>query len=371
MTQARDLADLAGAATAGTITGRNLIINGAMTVAQRGTSQQITDSSGGYFTCDRWRYSQFNGYAADIDATMSQETDTPNNTFKNSFKFLVGTGTAAAAGDAIAIEQIIEGQDIVQLAQGTSDAKKFTVSFWVKASIAGTYCISLHSGKSFGSNRSHVKEYTISSANTWEYKTVTVDGDTSGTWAEDNGAGLSLAFTLGAGSTYQGAANTWSDSDYFSTSNQTQLTETTNATWFVAGVQLEVGETATPFEHESYDTTIQKCYRYYFKLFPAASQRNYLGTCYVKNSTQSRVVVTFPVPLRTVPTAIEETGTANDYATFVAGTETTCTAVPTYTSYGTANSQIAQFTSSGLTNGHAGDGRAIDADGFLAWSAEL
>ena len=242
---------------------RNLIINGEMQVAQRSSSHQVTTASGGYFTCDRWRYSQFGGYAADIDATMSQETDTPNNTFKNSFKFLVGTGATVAAGDAITIEQMIEGQDIVRLAQGTSDAKKFTVSFFVKASIAGTYCISLHSGASFSSNRSHIKEYTISSANTWEHKTLTVDGDTSGTWAEDNTAGLSLAFTLGAGSNYQGSADTWSNSDYFKTSNQTQLTETTNATWQVTGVQLEVGEQATPFEHRSYADELRRCQRYY------------------------------------------------------------------------------------------------------------
>lgn len=263
MSKAAELAALISSQTA--LSNRNLIINGAMQVAQRGTSHQVTTAVGGYFTCDRWRFSQFNSYAADVDITMSQETDTPNQTFKNSFKALVGTGTSIVAGDAIVIEQIIEGQDIVRLAQGTSDAKKFTVSFWVKASATGTYCISLHSGKSFGSNRSHVKEYTISSANTWEYKTVTVNGDTSGTWAEDNGAGLSLAFTLGAGSTYQGAADTWSDNDYFATSNQTQLTETTNATWLVTGVQLEVGEQATPFEHRSYGDEIQRCRRYYVK----------------------------------------------------------------------------------------------------------
>ena len=271
MSKAAELAALISSQTA--LSNRNLIINGAMQVAQRGTSHQVTTAVGGYFTCDRWRFSQFNSYAADVDITMSQETDTPNQTFKNSFKALVGTGTSIVAGDAIVIEQIIEGQDIVRLAQGTSDAKKFTVSFWVKASATGTYCISLHSGKSFGSNRSHVKAYTISSANTWEYKTVTVNGDTSGTWAEDNGAGLSLAFTLGAGSTYQGAADTWSDNDYFATSNQTQLTETTNATWLVTGIQLEVGEQATPFEHRSYGDELLRCQRYYYEITHDSTNR--------------------------------------------------------------------------------------------------
>ena len=280
---------------------RNLIINGAMQVAQRSSSHQVTTAAGGYFTCDRWRYSQFNSYAADIDATMSQETDTPNNTFKNSFKFLVGTGTTVAATDAIIIEQMIEGQDIVRLAQGTSDAKKFTVSFFVKASIAGTYCISLHSGKSFSSNRSHVKEYTVSSADTWEYKTVTVDGDTSGTWAEDNGAGLSLAFTLGAGSNYQGAADTWSDSDYFKTSNQTQLTETTNATWQITGVQLEVGDSASNFEHRSFADELVRCMRYYYRI-DSANTTGQIALGIQQDSDDTMAIFHLPEPLRATPT---------------------------------------------------------------------
>jgi len=349
---------------------RNLIINGAMQVAQRGTSQQITTANGGYFTCDRWRYSQFNNYAADIDATMSQETDTPNNTFKNSFKFLVGTGTAVAAGDAINIEQIIEGQDIVQLAQGTSDAKKFTVSFWVKASIAGTYCISLHSGKSFSSNRSHIKEYTILSANTWEYKTVTVDGDTSGTWAEDNGAGLSLSFTLGAGSTYQGAANTWSDSDYFATSNQTQLTETTNATWFVTGIQFEVGEQATPFEHRSFGDELSRCQRYYYKTV-ADSAADGFGNGNVNSTVRVDGFIPFKQTMRASPTAIETNGTAGDYRVNQGGANTTCNAVPTIIVATKDGCDTRFHVASGLTVGRGAVMRCVNSGAFLAWSAEL
>ena len=364
MSKAAELAALIGSQTA--LSNRNLIINGAMQVSQRGTSHQVTTAVGGYFTCDRWRFSQFNSYAADVDITMSQETDTPNQTFKNSFKALVVTGTSIVAGDAIVIEQIIEGQDIVRLAQGTSDAKKFTVSFWVKASATGTYCISLHSGKSFGSNRSHVKEYTISSANTWEYKTVTVNGDTSGTWAEDNGAGLSLAFTLGAGSTYQGAADTWSDNDYFATSNQTQLTETTNATWLVTGVQLEVGEQATPFEHRSFADELARCMRYGFNIAQTVSGR--AGAGQAISSTQADILVNHPVTMRAAPTLPSPDATGAN-VTNGSGTNKASTAIALQS----ANPNVTRLrvtVSSGLTAGQ-GSQLSFDATNDAFLDAEL
>ena len=263
MSKAAELAALIGSQTA--LSNRNLIINGAMQVAQRGTSHTAT-GGGGYFTVDRWRYTQYNSYGADVDPVMSQSTDTPNNTFKNSFKFAVTTGTSITGADSINIDQHIEGQDIVQLGFGSSDAKSITLSFWVKASVAGTYCVTFNSGNSYGASRTMIKEYSISTANTWEYKTITTAGDTSGTWVDTNATGLGFCFTLSNGSSKQGSADTWlsnTGQQYLSTSNQTQLTETSGATWFITGVQLEVGEQATPFEHRSFADELARCERYY------------------------------------------------------------------------------------------------------------
>ena len=364
MSKAAELAALIGSQTA--LSNRNLIINSAMQVAQRGTQ---TNQTTAYTACDRFQF----GVVGAAVITSSQDTTVPSGQgFSNSLKLDVTTADSSlAASDFAFLRHKIEAQNLQHLNYGTSSAKSLTLSFWVRSSKTGTHIAELrHDDATYFNSQA----YTISSADVWQKVTLTYDGYVTTAINNDNGAGINVNWWLAAGSDYSGgtlSSNNWQNTSANRAVGQVNVMDSTSNTFYITGVQLEVGETATPFEHESYDTTIQKCYRYYFKLFPAASQRNYLGTCYVKNSTQSRVVVTFPVPLRTVPTAIEETGTANDYATYVAGTETTCTAVPTYTSYGTANSQIAQFTSSGLTNGHAGDGRATDADGFLAWSAEL
>jgi len=374
MSRARDLADLGGSADAGGLTGRNLIINGAFQVWQRATAATAVGGSEVVNTADRWTFWE----STDGAFTTEQSTDVPSGQgFAYSLKAAcTSADTSLAAGQFSLIGHKIEAQNLSHLNYGTSSAKTMTLSFWVKSNKTGTYCFSIE--KHDETDYILIKEFSVSSADTWEKKTLTITPDSNikasaGAITNDNGLGLRLLWALALGTTYNSGSDdgTWTDSTLFGTTNQVNWMDSDSNEFYITGVQLEVGSTATPFEHESYDATIQKCYRYYFKLFPALSQANYLGTCYVKNSTQSRVVVDFPVPLRTKPTAIEQTGTANDYATFVAGTQTTCTAVPTYTNYGSANSQIAQFTSSGLTNGHAGDGRATDADGFLAWSAEL
>ena len=240
--------------------GRNLLINGAMNVAQRGTSSTGITSIG-YDTVDRMKTEM--GDVGTVQLTMEQSTDAPAD-FSNSAKYTVTTAdTSPSANFYCRMAQHIEAQDLQHLSFGTSDAKSLTLSFWVKASIAGTYTVRLRTPDT--TLRHYTVEYSISSANTWEYKTITVVGDASATINNDNGAGLSVLWWLDAGSTRKdGVSNQWEDSDANSVStNQVALTATTNATWQITGVQLKVGTVATEFEHRSFGAELALCQRYY------------------------------------------------------------------------------------------------------------
>jgi hypothetical protein len=252
MSIARNLANLIGNINAGGGgVNRNLIINGSMDVAQRGTS--ATNPGGGYATVDRYRHSQNSSGLGNF--TSEQVTDAPDGSgLTKSFKFTKSGATTMGSGQSAFIEQYIEEKNCQILEYGTSDAKTTTLSFYVKSSLTGTFGVSLarlDSGGSF--THSHVKTYTISSANTWEYKSVTITGNTS-----QNLVGitsLNVRFCLGAGTDRQATADTWHSSDEHTTSAQTQLPQTDGATWQLTGVQLEVGQNPTEFEHEPFERT--------------------------------------------------------------------------------------------------------------------
>jgi hypothetical protein len=234
--------------------GKNLIINGNMTIHQRGGTITATSATV-YYGLDR-----FWGFAGTGQFSMEQSTDAPDN-FLNSMKVTVTTADASmAAGDRYMLSQPIEGLNVSDLDFGSSTAKTVTLSFWVKSSITGTFGAVLINGNA---TRTYVKEYTISSANTWEKKTITIAGDTTGTWTYTNALWGSVRFCLATGSTYQGTDDSWNAGNYISTSNQTNLMATTSTTFYVTGVQLEVGTTATDFEHRPYDMELARCQRYY------------------------------------------------------------------------------------------------------------
>lgn len=245
--------------TVGPLSNRNLIINGAMQVAQRSTS--AVQIGTGTYSLDRFRaYDNTSG-----TFTVQQVTDAPAG-FKNSAKVTVTTAASSIGVLSQAkFQQRIEGNVITQLGLGTSGAKTFTLSFYVKSSVTGTYAIGFINASN---NRSYVATYSISSANTWEYKTITVQGDTSGTWATDNTIGLNIQWSLGIGSTYQATAGQWHASEESHTSGAVNLISTLNATWQITGIQLEVGEKATPFEHRSYGDELARCQRYFETSYP-------------------------------------------------------------------------------------------------------
>jgi hypothetical protein len=258
MTQAAQLAQY-GANNVG-LSFKNRIINGDMTIAQRATS--ATAGDGTYPSIDR--YQTFTE-AADGVFTVAQITDAPSG-FTNSARITVNTADASiGAGQRYLFMQNIEGFNVADLAYGTASAQTITVSFWVKSSLTGTFSGSLNA--SFAP--SYPFTYTINSANTWEYKTITIIGSVTGTWNTTNGVGLRLNFCIGAGSNSLGTANTWSTgSSFFGATGSVQLISTVNATWQITGVQLEKGSVATSFDYLPYGTELMLCQRYYETSYP-------------------------------------------------------------------------------------------------------
>jgi hypothetical protein len=298
MTKARDIASAttpnANAALLATFPHRNLIINGAMQVAQRGTSGTSTAD---IYTVDRFAL----GHGSPVNAmTFEQSTDTPDN-FKNSLKITAGTGASASTTGYAILRQAIEGQNIAHLGFGTSAAKAITLSFHVKSSLTGTFGISI---RNQAGNRAYAGTYVINSANTWEYKTVAIPADTSGTWPTDTGIGFHLFWDLGAGSNYDIAAGSWtSGSNMFGVESTVKLTETTNATFFITGIQLELGSTATPFEHRSYGDELARCQRYY-QIYTAGGY-NPRAYANLNNYSYAAQEFSFATTMRVTPTATE------------------------------------------------------------------
>jgi hypothetical protein len=243
---------------------RNVVINGAMQVAQRGTS--VTGiTSGGYRTADR--------YAFDVATmgtwTQTVENDAPTGSgFRKSLKLLCTTADASpAAGDYLILQYYAEGQNVQQFLKGTSSAKQFTLSFWVKSNVTGTYIAEIVDNDN---SRRVSASYSVSASATWEKKTITFPADTTGAFDNDNAASLGVFWWLGAGSTFTGGSplqTTWGTATNTRATGVTNLAAATNNYWQITGVQLEPGAVATPFEFEHFDVTLRRCMRYFEKSF--------------------------------------------------------------------------------------------------------
>ena len=365
MSRARDLADLGGSADAGGLTGRSMLINGAFQIWQRGTSA-ITVSGDDDFTADR-----FKGWANGGGTfTVEQSTDVPNNEFEFSAKLTnTATDSSVAAGDDYRWATDIEGYNVSPLAYGSSDAKKATLSFWVKSSLAGTYCGAFYSTTA---SRHYIYEYTISSADTWEYKTITIDGDTTGSWNRTNGNGLRIYWGFGSGSDVQGTADAWAAGEKWETTNQAAWIGSASATFFITGIKLEVGQTATPFEHRSYGDELARCQRYYYRIQEGVVYQRF-GIASCQNSNNSNATIHLPVSMKTQP-SLHTTGTASDYAVYENNGVNACSSVPTLvTNASNGDVVCVQAVSTGnFAGGNAGEFCSTnDATVFLAFKAEL
>jgi hypothetical protein len=240
-----------------TIGFKNKIINGGMVIDQRNAGASSTPSAYTY-TIDRWALAM--SQASKITVGQNLNSVTSPVGFTKYLGFSTASAYTVGSGDYFFTRQWIEGLNIADLAWGTSNAKTVTLSFQVYSSLTGTFggAISNQAG-----NRSYPFSYTISSANTWTTISVTIAGDITGTWATDNSAGIAVIFSLGAGSTYSGTAGAWAGSQYFSATGATSVVGTNGATFYITGVQLEVGSSATSFDYRPYGTELALCQRYY------------------------------------------------------------------------------------------------------------
>jgi len=298
-------AKLASGAVPNQSTFKNLIINGDMSIAQRGTSGTLQNGTGGYLTIDRWK--TYEGGSESFVFTVSQDSDVPTGQgFVKSLKFDCTTADASLAADgALSFRQAIEGQNLQYLKKGTSNAESLTLSFWVKSHLTGTYIISL---VDVDNSRSISASYTISSQNTWEKKTITYPGDTSGAFGNDNGNSLQVEFYLGAGSNYtSGTLQTSWGSNVAANQRvgQVNLASSTDNNFWITGVQLEAGTSASNFEFLPYDVTLNKCLRYYFTdaLYSSGGNTGLaeMPIC-TSNAAFKHIFKHFPVTMRAAPT---------------------------------------------------------------------
>ena len=342
---------------------KNRVNNGAMLIDQRGSG---TSTNGGY-AVDRFYALQ--GTSGTFTAAQSSESPTG---FSKSMVFTVGSAGTASAAQQVRITQAFEGLNMADLDWGKSTAKALTISFWVRSSVTGTYCVAIHND---GGNRAYIREYTISSANTWEQKSVTIPGCTDGTWPVTNARWGTLKFDLGSGSDRLGTAGSWlTGAEYAKTSNQVNFINNAGATFYLTGVQVELGSTASSFEYRPYGAELALCQRYYFKIIneSGVSDETFFGSGFNYATTSAAIIVSFPVDMRVRPTALETTGTAANYTVWSSSNVTTaCNSVPVYSVATRTTCRVLFPVASGLTIGQGMLGRSGSTNSFLAWSAEL
>jgi len=340
---------------------RNLVINGAMQVAQRGTS--VTGvTSGAYRTCDRFQFSPF-GPAGTW--TVTQSTDAPDG-FSNSFRIdCTAADASLGASDFVIVETKLEGQNLQHLRYGDSSAKTVTASFYVKSNKTGTYVLELRQPDS---SRLYNKTYTIDAANTWEYKTLTFPGDVSGTIDNDRGPGLAMNFWCAAGTTYSSGTigTSWHTTNADRAAGVVNLADSTDNDWSITGVQLEVGS-ATPFEHRSYGDELARCQRYFFAQQAIDGEDYYaFGFGAAEAAGTFRGFSSFPVTMRVEPSL---TATASN--TFFTQNFTPASNTASLDQSGRDCAYVTIFGSGG-TAGQAGRWLADNTDAaYLFWSAEL
>lgn len=351
------VANLNGGPIAGT---RNRIINGDMRIDQRNAGAAV--SINGYFPVDRWSFGKDGGTVA-----VSRSTLVPAG-FTNSLLFSVTTGYTPTSAHQNNIRQFIEGFNVADLGWGAAGAQSITLSFWVRSSLTGTFSGSLMNS---AYDRSYVFTFSVAAANTWEYKTVTIAGDTTGTWLADNSSGIRLFFDMGSGSSYNATAGAWGAGEKRNTSGSVQPIGTSGATFYITGVQLEPGTVATPFERRSYGQELALCQRYYQRTTAETASATLLTGVICSGASSGNGGFNLIGIMRTTPTL--DSSTASAFAYSDGATGTACTAVSLAGSQ--SNSKIASINFS--TAGSLTQFRSyrIEANSsttaFLGFSSEL
>lgn len=348
---------------------RNRIINGDCRIDQRNAGSSISvaqPSQATIFVVDR-----MNVLANGTGVFSAQRSSVAPAGFINSILATVTTAdTSITSTDHYAIRQRIEAYNLSDLNLGTSNAKPFTISFWVRSSIAGTYSIGITNFNSTSTDRTYTADYTINSANTWEYETITIPAITSGTWGTGSNCGMELFFCLAAGSSYAGSPNTWANSpNYYigSTNNTTSFMATNGATFYITGIQLEAGSAATDFEYRPFGTELSLCQRYFAKIASGGSEPVGMGTNYTANTMYTNIK--FPVTMRIPPTLYQITGT-DYYSFFRAGVADNFNSL-TIGSANTEGADLYNNTEIAGTAGNSGPIRTNNSATYLGVQAEL
>jgi hypothetical protein len=330
-----------------------------MQIDQRNAGAAITSQSG--FPVDRFGMIRFG--TDQLAWSWQQDSSAPTG-FVNSLKLTVTTAeTSITDTENCNFTQRMEGTNVADLGWGTANAKTVTLSFWVRSSLTGTF-----GGAIFNSDqsRNYPYSYSISSADTWEYKTVTIPGDTTGTWLTTTSTGIGVNWGLGNGSDRVGTAGAWTSSLHLGVTGQVQLVETLNATWYITGVQLEVGSVATPFERRPYGTELALCERYFWRQNGASNAT--IGAGHLNSSTDVRTVLRHPTTMRANPTV---TFTGSNFSYSEAG------AVKSLASLAAADQTpqtVLLYSGAGTASGTQGNGCfwvITNADSFISISAEL
>ena len=349
---------------------KNMIINGAMQVAQRVAypSTQPSVSYSNYYTVDRWRMNVSDAHFGTW--TFSQSNTVPSGKgFAYSWKWDCQATDTSLSSDHYGIaEYRIEAQDLQHLGYGTSSAKPITLSFWVKTNKTGTYVFSIYANDGA---RYVTKTYTVNKANAWEYKTITFEGDISGTINNDNGDGFRLWWWLGSGTGYTGGTmqpgvwRPWSESNGAAPGLSVNMADSTSNEWFITGVQLEVGRNATEFEHRPYSEELALCQRYYYE-YPKGNTYNIIANGFANTSSNALFHFQFPVPMRTAPGA----STTGNWQV-IDGTSHNVTGFSATTDATTLTGRV-DATTSGLTVGRGTMLRNNnDATATFSFSAEI
>jgi hypothetical protein len=296
---------------------KNRIINGAMVIDQRNDGVSVTATNTTAYPIDRWPLDVYGS----TGAISGQRSTVAPPGFINSLLLTVVTTRTSIAADFFAVGQRIEGFNVSDLGWGTANAQIITLSFWARASVTGNYAVSLRNSDA---SRSYVTSITINSANTYEYKTLTIVGDTTGTWGTTNGIGINLSIDLGTGSTYQTAtANAWQAGNFVALTSGVRFVANASATFYITGVQLEKGSTATSFDYRPYGTEFSLCQRYYevgetFPIGYAQIGNNFGGTVFFKLTKRtSPTIVQTSTSAVNVSATTQNTGiTVNSFTSF-------------------------------------------------------
>ena len=343
---------------------KNRIINGAMVIDQRNAGASVSTSSGTFtYAVDRSKiyYTQTSKYTVQQNAGSV----TPPSGFINYLGATSSSAFSVGSTDRFMLGYPIEGLNVADLGWGAAGASTITISFWVRSSLTGTFGGAI--GNEAG-DRSYAFTYTISSANTWEYETITIAGDTSGTWPKNTSGGLYLYFSIGAGSSVSTTAGSWQSGFYVSATGATSVVGTNGATFYITGVQLEKGSTATSFDYRPYSAELQLCQRYFLKNSNDGSTGTFLVGVVNTSTSADRCGMAFPVTMRSPPSAT--VGGSSNPRIYDAG------ATPAITSIGSnASSSFGACLGLTASAGALTVGRAAiiieNGTSFITYSAEL